>query len=127
MSTCRAQQRYTGVTCLRYMGHDGEHEFPVNVPEKPKARKRRVSTREFKLASMIAAILDEPGDDPYHPSDVRMEQARRLTSLWANSNINAAVYEILNLKRGYCVRCEADPCPVCGSDSTTMRNAWDNL
>lgn len=123
MPSCRTQQRYTGATCLRAAGHDGDHEFPTTPPPKQRKRVYRADP-VFRLASMLAAILDEEGDDPYRPSEIRLQQARELRDMWSSTSILGVVYEILNLKRGYCVRCSGDPCPECGADSTKLKDAW---
>ncbi len=76
----------------------------------------RDKSTEKRLASMLAAVLDEPYDNPEDPGEVRRQQARELLTYWSSSQgaLMLAVRELLNLKQGNCVRCAVRPCPVCG-------------
>lgn len=92
------------------------------VDRSSKKEIKRRNSAQFRTARMLAIVLDEPGDNPAEPGDVRMEQARRLLQSWssAQSAVTGMLREVINLKRGYCVRCVGDPCPDCGSDSTKI-------
>lgn len=87
----------------------------------PKPRKR--NTNQFRTARLISAILDEPGDNPDNPGDVRMEQARQLLSLWndAQGSLIGVLSEVVVLKAGFCVRCPTTPCSICGSDEYSIK------
>jgi hypothetical protein len=84
--------------------------------------KQRSSSNQVRTARMLAAILDEPHDNPDDPGDVRLEQARQLLSLWndAQSSLMAVLREVIILKAGFCVRCHDDPCPICGSTADSL-------
>lgn len=81
----------------------------------PKRKQR--NSQEFRVASMLAIILDEPYDNPENPDEVRIEQARGLLSQWssARGSLIGALAEVVNLKQGNCVRCPERPCPECGA------------
>lgn len=81
------------------------------------AKRNRKDSQEYRVASMLAIILDEPHDDPENPGEVRLDQASRLLSAWNNArgSVLAMLAEVINLKQGNCVRCSERPCPVCGA------------
>jgi hypothetical protein len=124
MPDCRTQERGTARVCTGLKkGHEGDHNFvaPEGATDKQKYNR---GSREFIVASMLAAILDEPQDNPDDPGAVRVAQARELLSWWSSSNIVTPLWTILNLKQGYCVRCEDDPCPKCGRDAAKETVPW---
>lgn len=121
---CTTQKRGSRAVCTGMTkGHALEHNFvlPPETEEKPKTINR--DSREFRVARMLAAILNEPQDNVDEPGEVRMEQARELLTHWSSSQyaVTGMLLEILNLKAGFCVRCPEDPCPVCGSTSTSIQ------
>lgn len=112
-TTARVEcKHHAGHWCLSYP-HDKPHAPHDPMPKK--LRKARTSP-QFRTAQLLALILEEQHDNPLDPGDVRLEQARRLLSLWNNAqgSLMGAFREILNLKMGHCVRCESLPCEVCG-------------
>lgn len=80
------------------------------------ARRKGPNAQTLRLAKLIAAVLEEPYDNPADPGEVRLEQARTLLTQWssAQGSLIGAVAEILNIKQGNCVRCAELPCPKCG-------------
>jgi hypothetical protein len=124
MEFCKTQQRGSRAICTGLSkGHEGEHNFVLPEGVTEKSIKVNRDTRQFRLASMLAAILDEPQDDPENPAEVRLEQARELLSHWSDAqwSVMGMARELLNLKRGWCLRCYEDPCTVCGSSESHVR------
>jgi hypothetical protein len=98
----------------------------ANQMKKREIKQRQ--SREFRVASMLAMVLDERDDNPDEPGSIRMEQARRLLSAWSSSqsSVTGMLAEILNIKAGHCVRCDQRPCPVCGrTDLESVSWPWD--
>lgn len=97
--------------------------YPDKRYKLPKRKQRNSPT--FQIAQMLSIILDEPQDNAENPHEVRLEQARQLTSAWsdAQSSLRGVMREIIRVKMGYCVRCPdhdfGHPCPVCGWDENS--------
>jgi hypothetical protein len=111
--------------CKHHAGYDcGDLPLPhVLVPENKLPKPKRRKGNQWRVAQMLAIVLDEPGDNPSNPGDVRLEQARRLLSMWndAQGSVVGMLAEVINLKQGNCVRCDVIPCNVCG------RQTYDSL
>jgi hypothetical protein len=111
--------------CKHHSGYDcGDLPMPhAAVPENKLPPLKRRKGNQWRVAQMLAIVLDEPGDSPSNPGDVRLEQARRLLSQWNNAqgSVVGMLAEVINLKQGNCVRCATIPCPECG------RQTYDSL
>lgn len=113
----RECKHHAGYTCPNQdQLHAAEPQYKLPKP-------KRRNGNQWRVAQMLAIVLDEPGDIPSNPGDVRLEQARRLLSQWndAQGSVIGMLAEVINLKQGNCVRCDTIPCDVCG------RQTYDSL
>lgn len=114
--------------CRHHAGYACPNQVVPHHPENKLPKPKRRQSTEYRVAVALSIILDESGDNPDNPAAIRIEQAKQLTSLWASTSILGPLREVVNLKRGYCVRCPVDetgsrksPCPVCGADDSKVR------
>jgi hypothetical protein len=121
--------------CRHHAGYDcGDLPMPHSaVPENKLAKPKRRNRPDYRLAVLLSAILEEPGDNPDNPAQIRIDQAGDMLTQWssAKSSLIGAAWEILNVKQGHCVRCRDliqvgtdQVCQACGrvhpSESPTI-------